>query len=165
MQLQLSKDITKTQGDPLLYKIDNTTEYLNAEFLIDFHNQRDTFTMKAISKPEDAMAIRNKARTELTADGSAIDVYFKKRMQELLNMGLPQEKARAMALKSTEYLYDDAMEMLDARYPGLFKGTETAVIDRDAMFARNNVAGTGVNAELASEYKLRKRGQLALKGK
>lgn len=144
------------------YSFDNTTNYLQSELWIDFQAERDRNMMTAVNDPETFISNRTEKIKELVSKGSTIDTYFTERISELIEMGIPPEQARAMALKSAKKLLEEQVQILEFKWPGLYEKAFGVATDHNEDIYKK-AGNSGITAdETLSEYKLRKKGQKTL---
>lgn len=151
-----------TRGENEYLSFSNSANYLRSELMIDFQAERDRNMMIAVNEPEQFIHERTQKIRDLVEQGSTVNTYFKERITELVNMGIPPDQARAMALKSARGLLNEQVQVLELKWPGLYEKAFGAGGEANEDIYKK-AGNMGISAdETVAEYKLRKKGKKAL---
>ncbi len=143
-------------------KPDNTKDYLKTELGITLRAKQDKNIVESIDQPSAFIAKRSKAINDLT-DTKVTD-YFNARYKEFIELGLPTEESRNLAMSSAKRFLNEEIAILELQWPGGYqRAFGMANIHHNTTGAVNDLAGTDIGRKAVRQYKRKKRA--AKKGK
>ncbi len=133
----------------------NHNRYLQTELGVALRAKQDANLIQSIKDPEKFIGLRSEKIASLFGEGGAVTIAFKTRYAELQALFIPEELARSMAKKAALRVYNDELELLELEAPDAYtKAFGIASVEHNAMLAKNDVAGTGLNEfDFITKYK------------
>ena len=142
--------------DPSAGKLNsvNSLDFLNRNLGYSLQSGRDKKTLQALTAPTTFIEERDAKIGEIIK--AKVLPYFEARYKELIDLGLPDERAKVIATEQANRMYTDQLEILELSQPNAYeKVFNIGALKHDTIMAEASIVTAKKQA--VREYKQKKR--------
>ena len=117
----------------------NAGDYLARNLGFALQKGRDAKSIDALTNPKQFIAEREKQISEILK--TSVEPLFEARLKELYDLGLPDDRAKLLALQQAQTMYNQQLDILELSCPNAYaQAFGTSHLARDVTSASFNIA-------------------------